>query len=223
MMKGILFDFNGTMIFDGALHREAWDVFSKKYRGKGFSDEEMANSHGRTNKQIIKMLMNGLFSDTECEQLSKDKEKLYRESCLKHPEIFQLVPGLEHFLDQLKANKIPMTICSASIQANIRFFIDSFHLERWFDCDKIVYDDGTHYDKVSMFRKGAELICVPIANCTVFEDSLSGITFAHQCGVKQIIAISDKEHMVEYNKNIVIYKNITNYENIDFTHLIQNM
>ena len=37
-----------------------------------------------------------------------------------------------------------MTICSASIKDNIDFFISSFHLDRWFDVDKIMYDDGIH-------------------------------------------------------------------------------
>ena len=31
--KGLLFDFNGTMFFDSEKHKEAWDVFSQKYRG----------------------------------------------------------------------------------------------------------------------------------------------------------------------------------------------
>ena len=33
-MKGILFDFNGTMFFDSIKHKEAWNAFSLKYRNK---------------------------------------------------------------------------------------------------------------------------------------------------------------------------------------------
>ena len=40
-MKGILFDFNGTMFFDSIKHKEAWNAFSLKYRNKALSDEEM--------------------------------------------------------------------------------------------------------------------------------------------------------------------------------------
>ena len=45
-MKGILFDFNGTMFFDSIKHKEAWNAFSLKYRNKALSDEEMDHMHG---------------------------------------------------------------------------------------------------------------------------------------------------------------------------------
>lgn len=41
MKPAILFDFNGTMVFDGRYHEEAWQEFSKMVRGTPFSKEEM--------------------------------------------------------------------------------------------------------------------------------------------------------------------------------------
>lgn len=191
-MKGILFDFNGTMFFDGIKHKEAWNAFSLKYRNKALSDEEMDHMHGQTNKQIIQMLV-GDMSEEQSEALSKAKEAMYREACVNDPDMFHLVDGLETLLDYLKANNIPMTICSASIKDNIDFFISSFHLERWFDVDKIMYDDGIHLNKISMFTSGAQAIGVDLKNCIVIEDSISGIDFAYQCHVDSIIGIGPKE------------------------------
>ena len=40
-MKGIIFDFNGTLFFDSHMHYEAWRIFSKKlrgYEGKAFKE-----------------------------------------------------------------------------------------------------------------------------------------------------------------------------------------
>ncbi|MEG0275296.1 MAG: HAD family phosphatase, partial [Longicatena sp.] len=56
-VKGVLFDFNGTMVFDSPQHKKAWGVFSKKYRGIDISEEEMEQMHGRTNKTIIELLL----------------------------------------------------------------------------------------------------------------------------------------------------------------------
>ena len=50
--KGILFDFNGTMFFDSEKHKEAWDVFSRKYRNCPITEEELDHMHGKTNKKI---------------------------------------------------------------------------------------------------------------------------------------------------------------------------
>ena len=49
----------------------------------------------------------------------------------------------------LKEHNIPFTIASASIKENIDFFVKTFNLNRWFDLNKIVYDDGSHNNKIS--------------------------------------------------------------------------
>lgn len=191
-MKGILFDFNGTMFFDSIKHKEAWNAFSLKYRNKPISDEEMDLMHGQTNKQIIQLLI-GDMSDEESSTLSKAKEAMYRDACIHDPAMFHLVEGLPALLDTLKELGIPMTICSASIKENIDFFISSFQLDKWFDIEHIMYDDGIHLNKISMFQEGAKAIGVDIKDCIVIEDSISGIDFAHQCQVDSIIAIGPKE------------------------------
>ena len=199
-MKGLLFDFNGTMFFDSPKHKEAWDVFSRTYRNKPITDEELDHMHGQTNKKIIEGLMEGQISDEESEQLSKKKEAFYRECCRKDPEMFHLVPGLIELLDKLKEMQVPMTICSASIQDNIEFFIESFDLGRWFRIEDIIYDDGSHVDKVSMFEEGSKRIHVPLQDCMIIEDSLSGIHFAHQCKAGKIIAITSRDREEEYRQ-----------------------
>ena len=201
MIKGILFDFNGTMFFDGEKHKKAWNAFSLEYRNKPITDEEMAHMHGQTNKRIIDMLMpEHHLSEEKKEELSLSKEALYRKICLSEPETLHLVEGLPAFLDALKANHIPMTICSASIKENIDFFIKCFHLDQWFNIEDIVYDDGFHPNKISMFLDGAKNIHVPIEDCLVFEDSISGIAFAKEAKVAKIIAITSNDRKQEYEK-----------------------
>ena len=78
--KAILFDFNGTMVFDDKEHKQAWDHFSMKYRGKPVASEEMEQAHGRPNKQIIQLIL-GDMSESESEKLSSEKEAMYREVC----------------------------------------------------------------------------------------------------------------------------------------------
>lgn len=216
MKKGLLFDFNGTMFFDSPKHKDAWDVFSKKYRGIPISDEEMDHMHGQTNKDIIRILL-GDMSDEESKKLSEDKEALYRSICKEQKDSFHLAPGLPQLLDELKKRKIPMTICSASIKANIDFFVASFHLDTWFDVDNIVYDDGLHDNKIAMFHDGAQRIQVPIEHCMVIEDSLSGIEFARQCHVARIVAITTPDRTEEYKKLPGVDKIIYDFDDFDLS------
>ena len=59
--KGIIFDFNGTLLFDSKKHLEAWREYSKILRGVEFSDEEkMQLAKGKKNKTSYKTDVNTL-------------------------------------------------------------------------------------------------------------------------------------------------------------------
>lgn len=195
--KAILFDFNGTMVFDDREHKQAWDHFSMKYRGKPVASEEMEQAHGRPNKQIIQLIL-GDMSEAESEKLSSEKEAMYREVCRKEGADYHLVFGLEKLLEEAKQQGILMTIASASIKPNIDFFVEHFQLERFFDPENIVYDDGTHADKTTMYQKAAQAIGVKLEDCLIFEDSLSGIRSAIKCNPAKLIAVSGSNKALDY-------------------------
>lgn len=192
MKPAVLFDFNGTMVFDGIYHEEAWQEFSKIVRGTPFSKEEMQMMHGKPNVKIIEYLKPEI-SLSEAKELSKEKEALYRKIALNDPKNYKLVDGLETFLDLLHDQGIPMNIASASIIENINFFVDVFKLDRWFDPTAIIYDNNTYENKIAMFKDAAERIHTNIHDCYVFEDSFSGIQCAYEAGVKGIICIGNQE------------------------------
>ena len=57
-MKGIIFDFNGTLYWDSQLHYDAWREYSALLRETPFSDEEMRDKmFGHTNADIIEYLI----------------------------------------------------------------------------------------------------------------------------------------------------------------------
>ena len=48
-MKTVIFDFNGTMIFDDRLHESAWRQFFSIKTGRNITDDEFhIYVHGRT-------------------------------------------------------------------------------------------------------------------------------------------------------------------------------
>lgn len=192
MKSAVLFDFNGTMVFDGIYHEKAWQEFSKMVRGFSFSKEEMQMMHGKPNVKIIEYLKPGI-NLPEAMELSKEKEALYRKIALNDLNHYRLVDGLEKFLDFLHDQAIPMNIASASIIENISFFVDVFKLDRWFDPSLIIYDNNTYENKIAMFKDAADRIHTDIHNCYVFEDSFSGIQCAYEAGVKGIICIGNQQ------------------------------
>ncbi|WP_289219917.1 HAD family hydrolase [Ileibacterium valens] len=201
-MKGVIFDFNGTLFLDNDKHIKAWSKISRELRNKDITEEELHQKmNGKPNKLIIRYL-NGNKEDKELEEkYSLLKEQYYREFCKEDTENFHLIDGAAELFDHLKERNIPFTIASASIKPNIDFFVESFGLDRWMDPEKIVYDDGTYEDKVEMFKKASKLIQVPLSEITVIEDSLAGINNSIKAGVKDI-RLLDSGHIKEQVKDI---------------------
>lgn len=217
-MRGIIFDFNGTLFWDSQLHLDAWREFSAKLRGTPFSDEEMLKyMFGRTNEDIIAYAI-GKKPDKELvEKLADEKEAYYRNMCLKKPEEFKLAPHAEDFLNYLKANNIPMTIATMSELCNVEFYIKEFNLARWFDLDKIVYSNGKIPGKPApdIYEIAARNLDLPPQDCVVIEDALSGIEAARRANIGKIIAIASREPK-EFYKNVPgVSQIITDFNQID--------
>ena len=55
-MKGIIFDFNGTLYWDSKLHYDAWREYSKILRGYEFTTQEMQEKIDNARKELNKEL-----------------------------------------------------------------------------------------------------------------------------------------------------------------------
>lgn len=219
-MKGIIFDFNGTLFFDSALHYDAWRIFSKRLRGYSFTDEEMQKyMFGRTNSDIIEYAIGRKPDKQMVETLAKEKEGLYRDECKKNPTCLKLAPGAEEFLNWLKQSNIPMTIATMSEWDNVEFYIDVFNLARWFDLDKIVYSDGNIPGKPApdIYQIAAKNLELAPEECVVVEDAISGINSAKAANAGKIIAISSVEPIEYYQKIDGLSGIITSFDEFDKT------
>ena len=202
-MKGIIFDFNGTLYWDSQLHYDAWREYSKIIRGFEFTDEEMRDKmFGHTNEDIIEYAIGKKPTKEMVDKYGKEKEALYRKRCLLDPQNFKLAPGAIELLDFLKDNNIPRTIATMSEWDNVEFYIKEFHLEKWFDLDKIVYSDGSIPGKPApdIFQIAAHKIDLKPAECIVFEDAIAGIKSAQKAGIGKIIAIASLEPVEFYKQ-----------------------
>lgn len=203
-MKGIIFDFNGTLYWDSQLHYNAWREYSRILRGIEFTDEEMREKmFGHTNEDIIEYAIGKKPSKEMVEKYGNEKEALYRKRCLLEPEHFKLAPGAVELLDYLKEKNIPRTIATMSTWDNVEFYIKEFNLAKWFDIEKIVYSDGTIPGKPApdIFEIAASRLGLDPSDCVAVEDAVAGIKSALGAGMGKVIAIASLEP-VEYYKNI---------------------
>lgn len=217
-MKGIIFDFNGTLFFDSEKHLEAWREFSKRVRPYPFTDDEMReHMFGRTNEDIIAYLLGHKPDPELVEKLGKEKEAVYRDMCRKDMKNTHLAPGAVQFLDYLKENNIPRTIATMSEKDNVDFYIETFNLEKWFDLDKIVYADGTLPGKPApdIYIKASKMLNLEPKDCIVVEDALSGLEAGYRAGAGMIIAMASMESDELYKKIPYVSQIIHDFKEIE--------
>lgn len=219
-IKGVIFDFNGTLFFDNEKHVMAWNAISMLIRGHEISEEELHEKfNGTPNAQIIQYMMNNCASNEDVQRYSLLKEEYYRRFCQEDDKNFHLVDGVTQYFDSLKEHHIPFTIASASIKENIDFFRKSFHLDVWIDPQTIVYDNGNYHNKVQMFKDAAHLLGVDVSDILVFEDSYSGIKSAYEAGIQKIIVICPFDKAKDYQQLPGVIKVIEDFKNMNNDHI----
>lgn len=189
--KGIIFDFNGVLLLDTPLHKKAMLETTVKMFNRSFTDEEWEkNILGRDNYQIVRYLKPAA-TEQEIENFAKEKEALYRQLCLQHPNDFKLADDVVELLNNIKERNIARTIATSSPKDNVDFYIKYLHLDKWFDVSKIIYHDGTFVAKPNpdIYLKACQILRLKPSECVVVEDSPSGIESAEGAGIGKIIDV----------------------------------
>ncbi len=197
-IKGVVFDFNGTLFYDTHLHNQAWDTFLEKHALRLGNEEKNQKIHGKNNAEILKNLFSDTLSSAEITKRSIEKEDIYQALCLQHE--MKLAPGAEDFMDFLLAKKIPFTIATASDLYNLEFYFKYLDLGRYFQLSRIVYSNGTIKSKPhpEIFLKAMDILDSTPEETLIFEDSTSGIQAAENSNAGKIIIVKSTDE--DYNE-----------------------
>jgi len=214
---GVIFDFNGTLFKDTEFHNRAWKDFAERH-GKTLSPHELEyHVQGATNKETLEYLFNKELTPRLCATYSEEKEDIYRKICSQNNDKCVLTSGAEEYLNRLKRWGIARTIATASYLPNVKMYFEMFALDRWFKIDKIIYDSGNLRGKPfpDMFLAAAEKINIPINQCLVIEDSLSGVQAAKNAGAAKIIAFNSDDNPGKFSQFDFVDQIVTDFRQVD--------
>jgi len=214
-MKGVIFDFNGTLFWDSYLHNMAWDNFLKKHSITLSSKEMDILIHGRLNKEILSDLFGNNLTHDNVRQYTYEKESEYRRMCTELG-YSDLAEGAVELFEKLKENGIPFVIATASDIENVEFYITTLNLSKWFRREDIIYNDGSVRGKPfpDIFIKALNTLGIEGKDAIIFEDSLAGIRAAEAANAGKIIIVNstgkdylqyrDKYRIIKDFKEIVM-------------------
>ena len=212
-VRGCIFDFNGTLLFDTPAHADAWRAFLLE-KGIAVTDADIQKHiQGRPNPDILRHFL-GELTDQEILTCSKRKEEKYRAVCLQKNDWFRLVDGVPEMFDRLREMGTPFTIATSSQWDNVSFYFEHLGLDRWFTPETLVFDDGKMRGKPTpdIYLRAMALIGCRPDECAVFEDSLSGIQAGRAAGAGWIIAVDsdlDREKLLRVEGVSRVISNFT--------------
>ena len=130
MIKGAIFDMDGTLVANSPVHIRAFEIFCDRYGVRGWK-EKLGQAFGMGNDDIMRLIMpEEVIREKGLAALGDEKEAVYRE--IYAPEI-EPMPGLVALLGKLRDAGIRCAVGSSGCRANVDFVLEKCDIESFFD------------------------------------------------------------------------------------------
>jgi len=187
MIKGAIFDMDGTLVDNSSVHIRAFEIFCARY---GVSDwrEKLSQAFGMGNDDIMRRIMPAeVIRERGLAALADEKEAIYRE--IYAPTI-RPIEGLAALLERLHEAGVRCAVGSSGCRTNIDFVLEKCGIEGCFG--QIVSGDRVAHCKPDpeIYLTAAAALGLPPAECVVFEDAKAGIEAARRAGAGRIVALA---------------------------------
>ena len=178
MIRGAVFDLDGTLVDNIRFHYEAFRVLAGRL-GLVMDEATFQSFNGLKNEDIFPRFLGRVLTRSEVEALAGEKEATYR--ALYRPE---LAPhrGARELLERLHAAGMKLAVASSAPPANRAMVLDGLGWIGRFDA--VVASEGLRGKPApDIFLAAAEQLGVLPRTCVAFEDAANGIQSAAAAGM----------------------------------------
>ena len=186
MIKGLIFDMDGTLIQNMPYHMKAFNILAERL-GYQMLQPVTNKFYGRHNDEIFRAIAPQWVIDKYgLQYLSDEKEAIYRELYAGN---VRLTDGLEELIADARSKGVKCYIGSAGPRVNLELIWNGAELDGKID-GYICGDDVVNFKPhPEIFLKSCEGMGLSPEDCVVFEDAISGIKAGWAAGCK-VVALS---------------------------------
>ena len=209
MIKGVIFDMDGTIVDSLPYHYEAWKIFFNENKVENFS-EKLKDYKGGGTLDLMTAVYGDKYSRKELKIMTNDKEIIFREIYKNN-----VVPiaGFMEMFKSIKSKKILVGIASNAIRKNVKMILSELKIYNKFD--SIICGDEVRRGKPDpeMFNETVYRFKLKKEECLIFEDSIEGVTAAVNSNVDVIGITSSSSDKILRDRGCKL--TIENYLNFD--------
>lgn len=209
MIKGVIFDMDGTIVDSLPYHHEAWRIFFEENKVEDFS-EKLKKYKGGGTLDLMKAVYGNIYSIDELKKMSDDKEIIFRKI---YKGNIKPIEGLLEFISELKSKNILVGLASNAIRKNVTLTLNELDIYDLFD--SIICGDEVSFGKPNpeMFDKTVIGFNLKKDDCIIFEDSIEGVEGAVNAGINVIGVTSSNSSDILNNAGCIA--SINNFIDID--------
>lgn len=213
MIKGIIFDMDGTIVDSLPYHHEAWKIFFNENQVENFSDK-LKDYKGGGTLDLMKAVYGNKYSLKDLKSMSDEKEVIFREI---YKGKINPIEGFKKFLIDIKSKHILVGLASNAVRKNVSLIINELNIFN--DFDSIICGDEVNNGKPNpeMFNKTINRFNIKKDECLIFEDSLEGVKAAKNSGIKVIGISSSTSDKTLIDAGSI--KTISNYIGFDLSKI----
>lgn len=209
MIKGVIFDMDGTIVDSLPYHHEAWRIFFEENKVEDFS-EKLKKYKGGGTLDLMKAVYGNIYSIDELKKMSDDKEIIFRKI---YKGNIKPIEGFLEFISELKSKNILVGLASNAIRKNVTLTLNELDVYDLFD--SIICGDEVSFGKPNpeMFDKTVIGFNLKKDDCVIFEDSIEGVEGAVNAGINVIGVTSSNSSDILNNAGCIA--SINNFIDID--------
>lgn len=188
----MLWDIDGTLVDSAEYH---WLTWREVLAGEGFTltRERFNSSFGQRNDEILRGYFGPDLSSSEIERIGRDKEARYRELVKRRG--IEPLPGVRHWLEQLKSKGWRQATASSAPLLNVEAILNALNIAHYFDAIASAEDVEKGKPDPQIFQVAAAKLGVPPERCVVVEDAPAGLEAARRAGMRNIGVLSSHESL----------------------------
>ena len=209
MIKGVIFDMDGTIVDSLPYHHEAWRIFFEENKVEDFS-EKLKKYKGGGTLDLMKAVYGNIYSIDELKKMSDDKEIIFRKI---YKGNIKPIEGFLEFISELKSKNILVGLASNAIRKNVTLTLNELDVYDLFD--SVICGDEVSFGKPNpeMFDKTVIGFNLKKDDCIIFEDSIEGVEGAVNAGINVIGVTSSNSSDILNNAGCIA--SINNFTDID--------
>jgi HAD superfamily hydrolase (TIGR01509 family) len=210
-LKAVLFDFNGVIINDESIHKELIEEILLGENLRPDAKEHNEVCLGRSDRACLETLLarrGRVVSEEYLERLLAKKAQKYQQR-LEAKEELPIYPGIEAFIQELKAAGLLMALVTGARRENVEYILDRIQIREAFAA--IVTSDDIQNSKPhpegyltaveKLNQQNPDLNLIP-QQCLVIEDTPSGIEAAKRAQMEVVgVANTYPFHMLQRQAN----------------------